>query len=122
MKLQSFKNAQLVNGCIVSENNSLLPYPQDEIQRLFVRTCSEDEFKLFLGQVQRGTKSFAISGTPGIEKSLFFVYILFQILKNQQSGEWKPKRIVYHSNTSFQCFDLENYTVSDLPVSTSDKF
>jgi len=93
------------DGCIVSENNSLLPYPQDKVQKLFVRKCYEDVFGLFLYQVENDTESFAISGTPGIGKSLFFVYILFEILK-KQSG-WKPKRVVYHTKTSFECFDLE---------------
>lgn len=110
VQLQSFKKSQLVNGCISSENNSVLPYPQDEIQKLFVRKCYEDVFQLLLGQIERGTKSFAISGTPGIGKSLFFVYILFQILKNQLF--WKPKRIVYHTRTSFECFDLGQYIVT----------
>ena len=117
-QLQSFKNSQLVNGCIVSENNSLLPYPQDKIQKLFVRKCYEEVFGLFLHQVESGTESFAISGTPGIGKSLFFVYILFRIIKNQ-SG-WKPKRIVYHTKGGFECFDLENTIVSDLPIGTSE--
>ena len=121
LQLQSFAHARLVNGCIETENEILLPYPLEEIQMLFVRKCYEDVFQLFLGQIERGTKSFAISGTPGIGKSLFFVYILFQILNNlkNQSG-WKPKRIVYHTEAGFECFDLENSTVSDLPIGTSE--
>ena len=77
-------------------------------------------FELFLGQVRRGTKSFAISGTPGIGKSLFFVYILFKILKNQ--SEWTPKRIVYHTKTSFECFDLEKCVVTRITQFDAEGF
>lgn len=37
---------------------------------------------------------FGIFGTPGIGKSLFFVYILYRICVVKDST-WKPKRIVY---------------------------
>jgi hypothetical protein len=120
VQLQSFKKSQIVNGCIVSENNSLLPYPQDKIQKLFVRKCYEDVFELLLCEIERGTDSFAVSGTPGIGKSLFFVYILFRILQKQTG--WKPKRIVYHTKTSFVCFDLENITVSKFEQINAEGF
>jgi hypothetical protein len=110
-QLQSFQDAELLDGCIVSTNSNLLPYPSEETQKLFVRKCYLDCFNLILKKISQKRKFFGISGTPGIGKSLFFVYILFRILKDKS---WKPLRIVYHQQNTFLLFDLKNFTVTDI--------
>ena len=111
-QLQSFANAQLVNGCLQSANDLFLPYPQNEIKKLFVRKCYEDVFELLLKNIKM--KSFAISGTPGIGKSLFFVYILYRLMKDHSVKilSLQPNRIVYQMGYSYRCFDLQQQTVA----------
>ena len=112
MQLKSFVNAQLVGGCIQSQDQELLPYPQDQIKKLYVRKCYEDVFHLFLKDINR--KSFAISGTPGIGKSFFFVYILYRLIKNytEKTLSFKPNRIIYQMGFTFECFDLQQQIVT----------
>jgi hypothetical protein len=75
-------NVQLVEGCIQSQDQVFLPYPQDEIQTLYVRQCYHDVFQLLIQRINLNKKSFAISGTRGIGKSLFFVHILYRLMDN----------------------------------------
>jgi hypothetical protein len=63
LNLKSFANAQLVQGCIQSQDQAFLPYPQDEIRKLYVRKCYQDVFGLLIQHISMN--SFAISGTPG---------------------------------------------------------
>ena len=111
-QLQSCANAQLVDGCLQSANDTFLPYPQDEIKKLFVRKCYEDVFKLLLKNIKM--KSFAISGTPGIGKSLFFVYILYRLMKDcsVKTLSLQPNRIVYQMGSTYECFDLQQRSVT----------
>lgn len=39
LRLQSFKNAKLLNGCLTPANGSNSPLLQEQIQSLFVRKC-----------------------------------------------------------------------------------
>ena len=55
--LQSFANAQLVEGCIQSQDKQLLPYPQYRINKLFVRKCLDDVFVLLMGGIGNGVYS-----------------------------------------------------------------
>ena len=108
VRLESFVSAKLLDGCIVSENDSYLPLLHEEIQKLFVRECYADVFGLLVKHITRGLKNFGISGTPGVGKSLFFLYFLFRIMND---SPWKPKRIVYQRGIQFWCFDLEKQVV-----------
>jgi hypothetical protein len=113
--LKSFvSSSQLVEECIQSSNHDLLPYPLDEIQKLYVRKCYKDVFDLLLEDIGRGRKSFAISGTPGIGKSLFFIYILYRLIKdfNLKTLSLKPNRILYQVGSAFECFDLQQQVVN----------
>jgi len=58
-------------------------------------------------------ESFAISGTSGIGKSLFFVYILNRLMKDfsEKTLSLKPNRILYQMGNSYRCFDLQQQTV-----------
>jgi hypothetical protein len=115
-ELKSFVNSQLVEGCIQSQDQGFLPYPQDEIKKLYVRKCYEGVFDLLLEHIDHGRKSFAISGTSGIGKSLFFVYILYRLMKDfsNKTLSLKPNRIVYHMGDMFKCFDLQQQLVTEV--------
>lgn len=114
LRLQSFANAKKVQQCIVSEaggpsSTTLFPLPQQKIQKLFVRKCYENVFDLLLKEIASGRECFGISGTPGIGKSLFFLYILFRTLKGDSA--LKPKRILYQQGVKFFCYDLEQHSI-----------
>ena len=113
-QLKSFANAQLVEGCIQSQDQAFLPYPQDKIKKLYVRKCYQDVFDLLLEHINRGLESFAISGTPGIGKSLFFVYILYRLLDDFRTKtlSLKPNRVVYQIASTYECFDLQQQIVT----------
>jgi hypothetical protein len=100
-QLQSFAIAQLVNEYLQSPNDVFLPYPQNEIKKIYVRKCYEDVFDLLLKNIKM--KSFAISGTPGIGKSIFFVYILYRLMKDfsEKTLSLKPNQIVYQNATEY---------------------
>jgi hypothetical protein len=116
LQLKSFAISQLVDECIQSQDQALLPYAPDEIRKLYVRECYQDVFGLLLGDIKRGRKYFAISGTPGIGKSLFFVYILYRLMRDCRTKTLplKPDRIVYQKRSSYRCFDLERQVVTEL--------
>ena len=113
-QLQSFANAQLVDEGLQSPNDVFLPYPQNEIKKIYVRKCYRDVFDLLLKSIKM--KSFAISGTPGIGKSVFFVYILYRLMKDfeEKTLSLRPNRIVYQRATEYTCFNLENQTAVEL--------
>jgi hypothetical protein len=113
-QLKSFGNAQLVEGCIQSQDQMFLPYPTDEIKKLYVRKCYQDVFDLLLEHINRGLKSFAISGTPGIGKSLFFIYILYRLMADFRTKtlSLKPNRILYQMGSTYKCFDLQQQIVT----------
>ncbi|KAJ3316509.1 hypothetical protein HDV06_003316, partial [Boothiomyces sp. JEL0866] len=113
-QLQSFANAQLVDKCLQSPNDVFLPYPQNEIKKIYVRKCYEDVFELLIKNIKM--KSFAISGTPGIGKSVFFVYILNRLMRDfkEKTLSLRPNRIVYQNSIEYTCFNLENQTAVEL--------
>jgi len=113
-QMKSFSNAQLVEGCIQSQNHDLLPYPQEKVKNLYARKCYQDVFDLLLENIHRGFESFAISGTPGIGKSLFFVYILYRLMDDfrRKTLSLKPNRVLYQMGSTFQCFDLQHQLVA----------
>jgi Crinkler effector protein N-terminal domain len=113
-KLKSLANAQLVEGCIQSKHHALLPYPQEKIRKLFVRKCYQDVFRLLIQCINLNETSFAISGTPGIGKSLFFVYILYRLMDDfhKETLSFKPNRVVYQSGLTYICFDLQRQVVT----------
>ncbi len=91
----------MVEECIQSQDQELLP--QDEIKKLYAREFYEDVFKLLLDDIDDGKKSFAISGTPGIGKSLFYVYILYRLMGDFRTKtlSWKPYRVVYQKGSKY---------------------
>ncbi|ORY29090.1 hypothetical protein BCR33DRAFT_857848 [Rhizoclosmatium globosum] len=119
--LNAFKSAQLCDGCIVSAYHELLPYPQNQIQKVYVRKCYEDVFTLLMTEIESGLTWFAISGTPGIGKSFFFVYILYRLMKRingsscmpsgassaYSSLSFNPTRIIYQTDDTFWCYELK---------------
>ncbi len=59
-------------------------------------------------------KAFAISGTPGIGKSLFFVNILHRLVADFRTKtlSLKPNRVVYQIGSTYECFDLQQQLVT----------
>ncbi|KAK5671560.1 squalene synthetase-like protein [Batrachochytrium dendrobatidis] len=121
-QFKSFANTQLIDECIQSTDHVFFPFPQDKIQKLYVRECYHDVFGLLLDQIDRGMESFAISGTSGIGKSLFFVYILHRLMDDftTKSLSLKPNRIVYQVGSSYKCFDLQQQLVTELGLEVAN--
>jgi hypothetical protein len=90
------------------KENPFFPYPPGEIAKLVVRKCYRDVYDLFLCQAEHGKKYFGISGTPGIGKSLFFIYILHQIMSDSCRT---INVIVYHFGTQYHVYDLREQVV-----------
>ncbi|KAK6091823.1 squalene synthetase-like protein [Batrachochytrium dendrobatidis] len=67
-------------------------------------------------------ESFAISGTSGIGKSLFFVYILHRLMDDftTKTLSLKPNRIVYQVGSSYKCFDLQQQLVTELGLEVAN--
>ncbi|KAI8894677.1 hypothetical protein BC833DRAFT_543306, partial [Globomyces pollinis-pini] len=111
-QLQTFANVQLVDECLQSSNDIYLPYPQNKFKNIYVRKCYKDIFDFLLKNIEM--KSFAISGTSGIGKSLFFVYILHRLMNDfyTKTLSLKPNRIIYQMNSTYLCYDLHQQIVS----------
>lgn len=60
-------------------------------------------FNLLLTSIGPSDKAFAIDGTSEIGKSLFFVYILYRIIRGCVLS---PARIVYQQEDNFMLYDL----------------
>jgi hypothetical protein len=112
--LKSFANAQLVEQCMQSQDHTFLPYPQENIQKLHIRKCYQDVFHLLIQCINLNKTTFAISGTPGIGKLLFFVYILYRLMNDfkMKTLSLKPNRVVYQIGPTFKCFDLQQQVVT----------
>jgi hypothetical protein len=112
---QSFKGSDVEDRCLTSTSHATLPYPKDNIRVMFVRKCYVDVFSLLMDGIGRGKASFAISGTPGTGKSLFFLYVLYQLVRDRSLKELplRPRRIVYQAGTEFMNFDLRTMVVTD---------
>ncbi|KAJ3249716.1 hypothetical protein HDU77_007528, partial [Chytriomyces hyalinus] len=111
--LKAFKDAQIVDGCIVSPSQAFLPYSPEKLKKLYVRLCYEDVFDLLVEGVEDGLKFFAITGTPGIGKTPFFIYLLYRLMKSRSVGNLQSSprllnatRIVFQTSEIYQCFDL----------------
>ncbi|KAJ3085699.1 hypothetical protein HK100_008955 [Physocladia obscura] len=120
-KFKTFvEGAQLVHTCICTEALSFLPYPQDEFRKLFVKKCYQDVYGLMVTQVEAGIEAFAISGTPGVGKSLFFVYILYRLVTDQSinTSRSDPTSSAFRASSS-QPFTFEASSSSLRPGSVS---
>ncbi|KAJ3243363.1 hypothetical protein HDU78_000559 [Chytriomyces hyalinus] len=52
---KAFENARFINGCIVSPPETCLPFPHNkEIQKVYVRQCYKDVFRLLDTEVEKG--------------------------------------------------------------------
>lgn len=92
--------------------NSLpLPLPQagGELMSLFVRSCYRLWFALFVEAVsQRPHGKFALSGTPGIGKSLSVLYLFVAM---QSVDSLKNMRILYHHESCFYLYSPDGSVV-----------
>ncbi|KAJ3231730.1 hypothetical protein HDU78_007554 [Chytriomyces hyalinus] len=85
----------------------------EKLKKLYVRLCYEDVFDLLVEGVEDGLKFFAITGTPGIGKTPFFIYLLYRLMKSRSVGNLQSSprllnatRIVFQTSEIYQCFDL----------------
>ncbi|KAH9117898.1 hypothetical protein LEN26_012362 [Aphanomyces euteiches] len=116
-QFQGFKNAFLVSkrtgrvsiDYIISTSKIGMPYLNEVMTKVFVRQSYKNIFEL-LAKITNGKTKFGISGTSGIGKSIFFVYILYRLLNGPCT--FKPSRIIYQTEETFLLYDLENYVVS----------
>ncbi|KAJ3235473.1 hypothetical protein HDU81_000416 [Chytriomyces hyalinus] len=76
------------------------------------------------GESEEWLKLFGIMGSPGIGKSLFFIYILHRLLKHRSrlteqshSSPLKPTRVIYQTSNGRDCFDLKNQIVFEVTKS-----
>lgn len=88
-----------------------LPYAMQDMHKLYIRKAYTKIFEELAQRIDGGSKSFAISGTPGIGKSVFFIYLLYRIMFD---SEWKPETIVYHYGTDIYVYDMVTLRVSDI--------
>ncbi|KAJ3222885.1 hypothetical protein HDU81_009544 [Chytriomyces hyalinus] len=122
-RFQAFKSAEVVDGCIVSPNQALLPYLFEDVRKLYVRKCYKDVFDLLVAGVEKGIRFLAITGTPGIGKSHFFMYVLHRLQRRSlndsqpQPSRLNPKRIIYQTRDGCNCYDMENQTVLEVSQS-----
>jgi hypothetical protein len=94
------------------QSNIGFPYPADlKLRVLFLRPCYPDVFDQLVKHVSQKEK-LAISGTPGIGKSLFFIYVLWRFLREDSS--WRPKVIVYQHQTEYLLIEIEKQEASEL--------
>ena len=66
---------------------------------------------MLLEEISSGGYAFAISGTPGIGKSLFFVYLLHRFIVDSKLS-FIPNRILYQQGAKLKCFDLQKKIVT----------
>ncbi|KAJ3229557.1 hypothetical protein HDU81_005252 [Chytriomyces hyalinus] len=95
-------------------DNSLLPYPLEDVRNLYVRKCYNDVFDLLVTGVEKELRYFTITGSPGIGKSFFFPYILYRLMKLCRSSSFNAARIVHQTTDNYHCFDLEKHTVHEV--------
>ncbi|KAJ3209060.1 hypothetical protein HDU82_001487 [Entophlyctis luteolus] len=105
-------------------------------RKVLVRKWHNDIFALLVDEIRRGPESFAISGTPGVGKSLFVIYILYRLMEDKSKigsastapatsssnsasssltyspSRFNPKRIIYQTGSSYKYYDLECNSVS----------
>lgn len=112
-EFQSLLNAQASDEFLVSSNGVCFPYAQDEVQALFIRKCYSEVFDILISRLATGRKRTAISGTPGIGKSHFFMYLLYRFFKEKKNLLYCPKRIIYHYGGIYHVFELESNIVCE---------
>ncbi|KAJ3387252.1 hypothetical protein HDU80_000197, partial [Chytriomyces hyalinus] len=117
-RFQALKAAKFLDGCIVSPSEVLLPYAGSNLKKLYIRKCYEELFEDFLSRVERGCMFFTISGTPGIGKLAFFIYILHWLMERQsgktsksRARHFNPAKVIYQTIVGFECFDLASTAV-----------
>jgi hypothetical protein len=109
--LKALTQAIANNGWLESTHDLPDPSGVFKKKKLFLRTCYAEMFNLLLANKCIKEK-FAISGTPGIGKSLFFFYMLWRFVQPDES--WKPKNILYQLESYFFFIDIEKKEFYDV--------
>jgi hypothetical protein len=79
-----------------------------QYNKLFVRPCYEDMFKLIVGRLQTGKKFNAmVTGNPGIGKSYFYIYVAIKLATDPSLlGSWK---LMINSSTQFYLLQGDSF-------------
>ncbi|KAI9334529.1 hypothetical protein BDR26DRAFT_822931 [Obelidium mucronatum] len=90
------------------------PIPSSSLSALLLRDSFLQIAHLILHE-SLGVKKFIVTGTPGIGKSLFLVYLLYQLLVMK-------KRVLfyYHPNVIYYDGNGGVFTVKELPIETGE--
>ncbi|EGF76439.1 hypothetical protein BATDEDRAFT_28349 [Batrachochytrium dendrobatidis JAM81] len=84
------------NVCKATENDGWILFGQDipstSLNKLYIR----DSYKSIASRINPGIKRAIITGTPGIGKSLFLIYLLWKLVK-----EGKRVLFIYHPSTIY---------------------
>lgn len=89
------------------------PYPQERLRSMYIRSDYDGMFQVLIDQILKGNIQIPISGTPGIGKSLFFIYLLFRIIQSLED-DWSPYVIIYQSSKDFFEYNLSSGFVAKL--------
>jgi hypothetical protein len=116
-QFRAFATAVVEDDCIAL--SPFLPSVQ-MISELYIRRCYGEVLDLILHEFSVGTLSVGISGTPGIGKSLFFLYILHRLLEIwSRCPMSQTERILYQCGEAFFMYDFKTMTVALLKPFTA---
>ena len=91
----------------------LQPIPSSTLNRLYIR----ESYETIASSIQPGINKAIITGTPGIGKSLFMIYLLWKLVK---AG--KRVLLIYHPHTIYYDGKGGVFELSDFPLVTNRDF
>jgi hypothetical protein len=84
----------------------LQPIPSSTLNGLYIR----ESYKTIASSIQTGINKAIITGTPGIGKSLFMIYLLWKLVK---AG--KRVLLIYHPHTIYYDGQCGIFELADIP-------
>jgi hypothetical protein len=124
--LPQIQTAALLSPCQIpfynniskaTENDGWISFEQDipstTLNRLFIRDC----YKQIESSIQPGINKTIITGTPGIGKSLFLIYLLWKLVK-----AWKRVLLIYHPVTIYYDGQGSVFLLTGLPSVADHSF
>ena len=91
----------------------LQPIPSSTLNRLYIR----ESYETIASSIQPGINKAIITGTPGIGKSLFMIYLLWKLVK---AG--KRVLLIYHPDIIYYDGKGGVFDLSDFPLVTNHDF
>ena len=87
--------------------------PSSTLNRLYIR----ESYKTISSSIQPGINKAIITGTPGIGKSLFMIYLLWKLVK-----EGKRVLLIYHPHTIYYDGNGGVFELADIPSVIDHQF